>query len=144
MAGALLQGQHRRQALARGPQAVAAAHGSLVLDEDDREAAPDALGMVVGPDLERQDGLGAARAEDVAGLAVNQQDVGAVLGDVAEALAGQLETLVPGVAQLVARGLGEGIADVPEALDEVVSLVVAGQREEDLALSLAHQRRHFL
>ncbi len=100
--------------------------------------------MIVGPDLERQHHVRAVRMVDVPGLAVDEQHPGPVLHHVAEAFAGRLEAFLPGVAQLVARGLREGVPHVPEALDEIVALVVAGQRQEDRALAVADQRRHLL
>ena len=49
---------------------------------------------------------------------------------------------LPALLELVARGVGIGIADAPEALDEGVALVVLLDGEEGLLLVLADQQRH--
>src|SRR4051812_36622693 len=78
------------------------------------------------------------------GLAVEEDDPGAVVLEIAVALAGGLGPLLPAHPQLVDGRLRERIAHVPEAADEGVALIVLLEPQERRPLLRADQRRHLL
>ena len=75
------------------------------------------------------------------GAPLSEQHPRAVFLDVAEQLGRFAHQRLPPLPELVVRGVGIGIADAPEPLDEGVALVVLLDGQEGLLLVLADQQR---
>jgi hypothetical protein len=89
----------------------------------------------VVPDLQRPEHEGAVGQHHLVGDAVEEEDPGAsVLEVAAEPLAHRGNAHRPILAELVARGPGLGVADLPEAVDERIALVIPREREKGGAL----------
>ena len=104
--------------------------------EDEHEVQVEHVAAVVLPDLDRCARRRAADLERGRGRAVHEQDARAVVGEVPVVRDGLEDALFPALLQLVAPGLGIGVAHLPELADEGVAMVVALEGEEGAALGL--------
>ena len=138
-AGAALPGEDLAIADAAAPQPVRRLFRNAVGQEDEHETAGDSVGLAEDPGLADAQVLRTAQAHDALGIAVPEQHAGAVIGEIAVALARQGEALVPALGELVARGLRVGVAHLPEATDESALLVRARQGKKGRALRLCDQ-----
>ena len=126
--------------LTRAPQLDVVA----LAEEHHRELSASELGAVEVPDVDRQDDVAAGGAQRAGLLAEEQDHLRARIGEIDEARPRDLRVGLPAVLELVARGLRERIADLPEALHEAVALMRLRQREEGLALGIRDQQRDLL
>ena len=137
----LTNGEARaREPLTRAPQLDVVA----LAEEHHRELAASGLGAVEVPDVDREDDVAAGGAQRAGLLAEEQDHLRARIREIGEARARDLRVRLPAVLELVARGLRERIADLPEALHEAVALVRLRQGEERLALGIGDQQRDLL
>ena len=128
------------QSLTRAPQVDVVA----LAEEHHGELTASDLGAVEVPDVDREDDVAAGGAQRASLLAEEQDHLRARIREVDEARARDLGVRLPAILELVARGLRERIADLPEALHEAVALMRLRQGEERVALGIRDQQRDLL
>ena len=141
--GATRRGEGVAQPAAGVPETMGRALGDAAGQEDEDESGRNRLGAGVDPGLADAQQLRTAEAHDLAGLAIPEQDLEAVVGAIRVARRSELPPRLPAFGELVPRRLRIRVANLPEAALELLLLVRPRQREIGRALLRADQELDF-